>query len=181
MGHSGKVLFMRIFIAVLVLIFSFQFSSKAIEYETSSKYWNSKTDGPTTIEGAIKRFFINSRLEPIEGIWLDAGYGWFAIKKDKDDSYKKWQIKSTSPALDGSVEGTLFKTDDKNVFSGKVRIEWPDPDNESWFVFATSNFTLKMHDINLIEYNIERYAAELESYMIRIWPLNFDEYNKEFY
>ena len=40
---------------------------------------------------------------------------------------------------------------------------------------------MKMHDIDLIEYEIERYAAEKESYMIRIWPLDFENYNKEFY
>ncbi len=172
---------MRIFIAILVLIFSFQSSSKAIEYETFSKYWNSKTDGPTTIEGAIKRFFINSRLEPIEGIWLDVDYGWFAIKKDKNGSYKKWQIKSTSPALDGSIEATLNKTNDDQIYTGNVRIEWPDPDNENWFVFATSKLTMKIGDIDFIEYSVERYSAEPESVLIRIWPLNFDEYNKEFY
>ena len=172
---------MRIFIAVLVLIFSFQFSSKAIEYETSSKYWNSKTDGPTTIEGAIKRFFINSRLEPIEGIWLDVGYGWFAIKKDKNGSFKKWQIKSTSPALDGSIEATLNKTNDDQIYTGNVRIEWPDPDNENWFVFATSKITMKMENIDFIEYSVESYSAEPESVLIRVWPLNFDEYNNEFY
>ena len=180
-GHSEKVLLMKKFLLSIVIGILFCNIGFAIEYETSSKFWNSKTDGPTTIDGAIKRFFINNRLDSIEGIWLDAGYGWFAIKKNKDGSYKKWQIKSTSPALDGSIESTIYKTDEEKIFSGKVRIEWPDPDNENWFVFATSNFTINMHDINLIDYKIERYAAEPESYMIRIWPLDFNEYNKEFY
>ena len=166
----------------LILIFLiFVNSAKAIEYEKSSKYWNSKTDGPTTIEGAINRFFINSRLDPIEGIWLDRGYGWFAIKKDKNGTYKKWQIKSTSPALNGSIEATIEKTDDTKKFIGNVRIEWPDPQNENWFVFATSKLTLKMENIEFIEYTVDRYSAEPESILIRIWPLDFDKHNNEFH
>ena len=172
---------MKKFIFILILTSCIQISVNAVEYEKSSKYWNSKTDGPTTIEGAINRFFINSRLDPIEGIWLDRGYGWFAIKKDKNGTYKKWQIKSTSPALNGSIEATIEKTDDPNKFIGNVRIEWPDPQNENWFVFATSKLTLKMENIEFIEYNVERYSAEPESIMIRVWPLDFDQYNKEFY
>ena len=172
---------MKRFLLILILTLSFQISVKAIEYEKSSKYWNSKTDGPTTIEGAINRFFINNRLDPIEGIWLDRGYGWFAIKKDKNGSYKKWQIKSTNPALDGSIESTFDKTDDPQIFTGNVRIEWPDPENENWFVFATSKLTLKMQDIEFVEYTIERYASEPESILIRVWPLDFDKHNKEFY
>ena len=168
-------------IYLILIFFIFVNSAKAIEYEKSSKYWNSKTDGPTTIEGAINRFFINSRLDPIEDIWLDRGYGWFAIKKDKNGTYKKWQIKSTSPALNGSIEATIEKTDDPNKFIGNVRIEWPDPQNENWFVFATSKLTLKMENIEFIEYNVERYSAEPESILIRVWPLDFDQYNKEFY
>ena len=168
-------------ILIFILTLCVQFSVKAIEYEESSKYWNSKTSGPTTIEGAINRFFKNSRLDPIEGIWLDRGYGWFAIKKDKNGSYKKWQIKSTSPALDGSIEATLNKTDDPEIYIGSVRIEWPDPDNEDWFVFATSKFTLKIMNIELIEYTIDRYSAEPESILIRVWPLDFYKYNEEFY
>ena len=181
LGHSEKVFFIKRLLFTLTIGILWCNIGLGIEYETSSKFWNSKTNAPTTIEDAINRFFINNRLDSIEGIWLDAGYGWFAIKKNKKDSYKKWQIKSTTRALDGSIESTLYKTDEKNVFSGKVRIEWPDPDNEDWFVFATSNSTVKMHDIDLIEYEIERYAAEKESYMIRIWPLDFENYNKEFY
>ena len=67
------------------------------------------------------------------------------IKKEKNGSYIKWQIKSTSPALNGSVEATFDKTDDSDIYTGSVRIEWPDPNNENWFVFATSKITLKMH------------------------------------
>ena len=168
-------------IYIILIFLIFVNSAKAIEYEKSSKYWNSKTDGPTTIEGAINRFFINSRLDPIEGIWLDRGYGWFAIKKDKNGTYKKWQIKSTSPALNGSIEATFEKTDDPEIFIGNVRIEWPDPKNENWFVFATSKLTLKMENIEFVEYKVERYSAEPESILIRVWPLDFDQYNKEFY
>ena len=50
---------MKRLILILILTFSIQVSVKAIEYEESSKYWNSKADGPTTIEGAINRFFKN--------------------------------------------------------------------------------------------------------------------------
>jgi hypothetical protein len=172
---------MKRLLLIIILTLSFLVSANAIEYEMSSKYWNSETDGPTTIEGAIKRFFINSRLDPIEGIWLDRGYGWFAIKKTKDGSYKKWQIKSTNPALDGSIESTYNKTDDLEIYTGNVRIEWPDPNDEDWFVFATSKLTLKMGNVDFIEYTIERYSAEPESILIRVWPLDFDKYNKEFY
>ena len=172
---------MKRLLLILILTLSFQSLAKAIEYEESSKYWNSKTNGPTTIEGAINRFFINSRLDSIEGIWLDRGYGWFAIKKDKSGSYKKWQIKSTSPALDGSVEATFNKTDDPEIYIGSVRIEWPDPGNENWFVFATSKLTIKMENIEFIEYTVDRYSSEPESILIRVWPLDFDKYNKEFY
>jgi hypothetical protein len=172
---------MKKLVLIFILTLCFKFSAQAIEYEVSSKYWNSKTDGPITIEGAINRFFLNSRLDPIEGIWLDRGYGWFAIKKEKNGSYKKWQIKSTSPALNGSVEATFDKTDDSDIYTGSVRIEWPDPNNENWFVFATSKITLKMETIEFIEYSIDRYSAEPESILIRLWPLNFDNYNKEFY
>ena len=169
-----------LFILIGILFSNIGFTQD-IEYETSSKFWNSKTNGPKTIDGAIKRFFKNNKLDPIEGIWLDAGYGWFAIKKNKDGSYKKWQIKSTSPALDGSVEATIFKTNEKYIYNGKIRIEWPDPNDDNWFVFATSDLHLKMYDIDHIEYNVERYSALPESYMIRIWPIDFESYNKEFY
>jgi len=172
---------MRIFIAVLVLIFSFQFSTEAIDYQTSSKYWNSNTNGPTTIEGAIKRFFINSRLEPIEGIWLESGFGWFAIKKEEDGSFKKWQIKSTNPALDGSIEATINKDSNYPSYTGNVRIEWPDPNDQNWFVFATSEFTMKMEGSDLIEYSVERFSAEPETFLIRVWPFDLDNYNKEFF
>ena len=179
--HDEKLFIMKKFIFILILTSCIQISVNAVEYEKSSKYWNSKTDGPTTIEGAINRFFINSRLDPIEGIWLDRGYGWFAIKKDKNGTYKKWQIKSTSPALNGSIEATIEKTDDPKKFIGNVRIEWPDPQNKNWFVFATSKLTLKMENIEFIEYTVDRYSAQPESILIRIWPLDFEKHNKEFY
>ena len=76
---------------------------------------------------------------------------------------------------------TLNKTNDDQIYTGNVRIEWPDPDNENWFVFATSKITMKMENIDFIEYSVERYAAQPESVLIRVWPLNFDEYNNEFY
>ena len=83
--------------------------------------------------------------------------------------------------FDGSVESTLDKTDDPEIFTGNVRIEWPDPENENWFVFATSKLTLKMENIEFIEYNVERYSAEPKSILIRVWPLDFDKYNEEFF
>ena len=39
---------------------------------------------------------------------------------------------------------------------------------------------MKIVNIDFIEYSVERYSAEPEGALIRIWPLNFDEYNKSF-
>ena len=38
-----------------------------------------------------------------------------------------------------------------------------------------------MENIEFVEYKVERYSAEPESILIRVWPLDFDQYNKEFY
>ncbi|WP_415301055.1 hypothetical protein [Candidatus Pelagibacter sp. Uisw_134_02] len=172
---------MKRLLLILILTLSFQFSTEAIEYQISSKHWNSNTNGPTTIEGAIKRFFINSRLEPIEGIWYESNFGWFAIKKEEGGSFKKWQIKSTNPALDGSIEATINKDSVYPSYTGSVRIEWPDPNDKNWFVFATSDFSMKMDGNDLIEYRVKEFSAQPETFLIRIWPFNLDEYNKEFF
>ena len=146
---------MKRLLLILILTLSFQFSTEAIEYQISSKHWNSNTNGPTTIEGAIK--------------------------KEEGGSFKKWQIKSTNPALDGSIEATINKDSVYPSYTGSVRIEWPDPNDKNWFVFATSDFSMKMEGNDLIEYRVKEFSAQPETFLIRIWPFNLDEYNKEFF
>ena len=48
-------------------------------------------------------------------------------------------------------------------------------------MFATSKLTLRMENIEFIEYTVDRYSAQPESILIRIWPLDFDKHNNEFY
>ena len=48
---------------------------KADDYQTTSPYWSTEKNGPTSKQEAIDMFFKDRTLDPIEGIWMIPDWG----------------------------------------------------------------------------------------------------------
>ena len=95
---------------------AFNFSIvKSDSYQTSSPYWSTVKDGPTTQQQAIDMFFKGRDLDPIEGIYTVPDWGLVVITKHKD-GYRQYVIDIIFSGLNGTHETTYFKTQNPNVF-----------------------------------------------------------------
>ena len=128
-------------ILTLILVFNFSIV-KSDSYQTSSPYWSTVKDGPTTQQQAIDMFFKGRDLDPIEGIYTVPDWGLVAITKHKD-GYRQYVIDVIFSGLNGTHETTYFKTSNPNVFDFFERISWEDG---SWYKFKTSEGKLTLKD-----------------------------------
>ena len=79
-----------------------------------SRYWSTKKVVSTNQLEIINKYFKKRMdLNPIEGIWLQEGYGTIAIIKDPSLKmlYRKYIIESfEDPSLNGTMDGTFTRT-----------------------------------------------------------------------
>ena len=159
---------LKIITLLFILIFNFSIV-KADSYQTSSPYWSTVKDGPTTQQQAIDMFFKDRTLDPIEGIWMIPDWGIVAITK-REDGYVQYVVDIEFEGLNGTQETTYFKTEDPNVFNFFERISWPE---ENWYIFKTSAGKLILKDDNFAEITfVEEFAQDpIGSNKIeKIWP-----------
>ena len=89
-------------LAIFAIILVFNFSiAKSDSYQTSSPYWSTVKDGPTTQQQAIDMFFKGRELDPIEGIYNVPDWGLVAITKYKD-GYRQYVIDIIFSGLNGT-------------------------------------------------------------------------------
>ena len=68
-----------LFIIIFVVL---NFSQiKADNYQTSSPYWSTIKNGPTSKQEAIDMFFKDRPLDSLEGVWMESNWGLVAITK----------------------------------------------------------------------------------------------------
>jgi len=149
---------------------------KADNYQTTSPYWSTEKNGPRSIDQAIKMFFKDRPLDPLEGVWTESDWGLVAITKS-GNNYHKYLISVDYRGLDGTHETTYLKTTDSNFFTFFTRISWEDG---NWYKFKTSSGTLVLKNENYAERVIDRYAMYPNGTLIRNWPTDLYAYNKQF-
>lgn len=164
---------------VLVTIFQILTIQKIFAYETTSPYWSTYKNGPLTMDKAIKKFFKNRPLDPIEGIWTESDWGLVAITKD-GDVYKKYVIGVSFSGLNGTHETTYLRTPSSDVFTFFTRIVFGSSGNPSGYKFKTSSGTLIIKNENFIQYEIDKYAINPNGTFIRNWPLDLYAHNSQF-
>ena len=154
----------------ITIFFLFNFSQvKADNYQTTSPYWSTEKNGPTSKQEAIDMFFKDRTLDPLEGIWMIPDWGMVAITK-REDGYVQYVVDIKFEELNGTQETTYFITEDPNVFNFFERISWPDG---NWYVFKTSTGTLILKDDNFAEITfVEEFAQNLMggNKIEKIWP-----------
>ena len=154
-------------------VYSSEFPSR---YETSSPYWNTYGSGPKTTEACINKFLKNRELDPIEGIWMETGYGVVCITKS-GNKFSKYLISVQDGKWDGTIETTYFKTANKKIYSAMVRIDFRSTDG---YKHATSTGNLIIENVNYGDGYIDKYAIDKSYDLIRQWPLDFYAHNKKF-
>ena len=85
---------------------------KADNYQTSSSYWSTEKNGPTSIDQAVEMFFKDRPLDPLEGVWMSQDWGLVTIKKS-GDQYHEYMIDVYHSGLNGTKGRTYFKTSNK--------------------------------------------------------------------
>ena len=154
---------------IIFLVHNFS-QVKADNYQTTSPYWSTEKNGPTSKQEAIDMFFKDRTLDPIEGIWMIPDWGMVAITK-REDGYVQYVVDIVFEGLNGTQETTYFKTEDPNVFNFFERISWPDG---NWYIFKTSTGTLILKDDNLAEITfVEEFAQSIigGNKIEKIWPI----------
>jgi uncharacterized membrane-anchored protein len=156
---------LKIITLLFILIFNFSIV-KADSYQTSSPYWSTIKDGPTTQQQAIDMFFKGRDLDPIEGIYTMPDWGLVAITKHKD-GYRQYVIDIIFSGLNGTHETTYFKTSNPNVFDFFERISWEDG---SWYKFKTSEGQLTLKDGGEFAENkfVESFIES--NVLTKVWP-----------
>ena len=156
---------LKIITLLIILIFNFS-TVKADSYQTSSPYWSTVKDGPTTQQQAIDMFFKGRDLDPIEGIYTMPDWGLVAITKHKD-GYRQYVIDIIFSGLNGTHETTYFKTSNPNVFDFFERISWEDG---SWYKFKTSEGQLTLKDGGEFAENkfVESFIES--NVLTKVWP-----------
>jgi uncharacterized membrane-anchored protein len=156
---------LKIITLLIILIFNFSIV-KADSYQTSSPYWSTVKDGPTTQQQAIDMFFKGRDLDPIEGIYTVPDWGLLAITKHKD-GYRQYVIDIIFSGLNGTHETTYFKTSNPNVFDFFERISWEDG---SWYKFKTSEGQLTLKDGGEFAENkfVESFIES--NVLTKVWP-----------
>ena len=156
---------LKIITLLIILIFNFS-TVKADSYQTSSPYWSTVKDGPTTQQQAIDMFFKGRELDPIEGIYTMPDWGLVAITKHKD-GYRQYVIDIIFSGLNGTHETTYFKTSNPNVFDFFERISWEDG---SWYKFKTSEGQLTLKDGGEFAENkfVESFIES--NVLTKVWP-----------
>ena len=156
---------LKIITLLIILIFNFSIV-KADSYQTSSPYWSTVKDGPTTQQQAIDMFFKGRDLDPIEGIYTMPDWGLVAITKHKD-GYRQYVIDIKFSGLNGTHETTYFKTSNPNVFDFFERISWEDG---SWYKFKTSEGQLTLKDGGEFAENkfVESFIES--NVLTKVWP-----------
>lgn len=158
----------KILFFALILVFNFSIV-KSDSYQTSSPYWSTIKDGPTTQKEAIEMFFMDRDLDPIEGIYSVPDWGLVAITKYKD-GYRQYVIDIIFSGLNGTHETTYFKTQNPNVFDFFERISWEDG---SWYKFKTSKgqLTLKNGGKSAENRYVESFADFSDGDVLtKVWP-----------
>ena len=128
------------------------FSDFPTSYEKSSQFWTTHGTGPKTTDKFIKKFLKDRVLDPLEGIWMETGYGIIGITKS-GSNYVKYLISVQDGTFDGTIETTYFKTAGKKIYSAMVRIDFPLKSGEG-YLHATSTATLTLKNINFAKTNI---------------------------
>lgn len=169
---------MRKIIIFFVVVF-FTLPVSAITYETYSPYWTSHTNssGPKSEQGAINSFFLDRKLEMIEGIWQEDDYGTVAIVKMSSTKFEKYVIYTSNYELNGTKEATIFLNPNTNTHNMFIRIEWK---TENGFKYATSKANLNYINKNELSSYIFDYVDDKISEYTRIWPADIIEYNQSF-
>jgi len=140
---------------------------KADNYQTSSPYWSTEKNGPTSKQEAIDMFFKDRTLDPIEGIWMIPDWGMVAITK-REDGYVQYVVNIEFEGLNGTQETTYFKTENPNVFNFFERISWPDG---NWYKFKTSAGTLILRDDYSAEITFtDEFVENSQNKIEKIWP-----------
>ena len=171
--------FMKKLLGILVLGLlwcNIGFAEYPSRYEKSSQFWTTYGNGPKTTDQFIKKFLKSRELDPLEGIWMQTGYGIVGITKS-GNNYVKYLINVQDGIWNGSIETTYFKTAAKKIYSAMVRIDFKKGDGH---VHATSTATVMLENINFATVYIDRYAINKNHELIRQWPLDFYTYNKKF-
>ena len=155
-------------IIALILVFNFSIV-KSDSYQTSSPYWSTVKDGPTTQQQAIDMFFKGRDLDPIEGIYTVPDWGLVAITKHKD-GYRQYVIDIIFSGLNGTHETTYIKTSNPDVFDFFERISWEDG---SWYKFKTSKGQLTLRNGGKSAEN--RYVESFADFsdgdiLTKVWP-----------
>ena len=159
---------LKIITLLIILIFNFSIV-KADSYQTSSPYWSTVKDGPTTQQQAIDMFFKGRDLDPIEGIYTVPDWGLVVITKHKD-GYRQYVIDIIFSGLNGTHETTYFKTQNPNVFDFFERISWEDG---SWYKFKTSKGQLtlknggKFAEVRFVESFADFADGDI---LTKVWP-----------
>ena len=141
---------------------------QAASYETSSPYWSTSKNGPTSTNQAIEMFFKDRKLDPLEGIWMELNWGLGAIKKH-GSGYRKYLISVKFEGLNGTHETTYFKTEDPKIYTFFTRTSWRD---NSWYKFRTMPGTLILDNVNFAERDIEGsvWPGNPDGTLTRNWP-----------
>ena len=169
---------MRNFLILFICTFfwtSYSLAEFPQKYEKSSIFWTTSGDGPNSADQFIKKFLEGRKLDPLEGIWMQRGSGVIGITKS-EKKYLKYYINVPNGQLNGTIETTFFKTPEKKVYSGMVRIDFP---NGEEYLHATSTVTLIFKNINFAEVHVDKYASNKNHTLIRQWPLDFNTHNEK--
>ena len=150
------------------------------QWETHSEFWNTSASGPKSKDAFINKFLKNKELDPIEGVWMQTGYGLVGIVK-QGDNYKKYLI-NVEEGLNGSIETTYFKTAGEKIYSSMVRIDFARTKGGEftgkWY-HGTSTGTLILKNENYAEGFVDQYAIDPNHQLIRQWPLDLYVHNKK--
>ena len=157
--------FYKILFLALILVFNFSIV-KSDSYQTSSPYWSTIKDGPTTQKEAIDMFFMDRDLDPIEGIYTLPNWGLVAITKHKD-GYRQYVIDIIFSELNGTHETTYFKTQNPNTFDFFERISWEDG---SWYKFKTSKGQLILKNGGKSAENRYVESFSEDDVLTKVWP-----------
>jgi len=152
---------------------------QAASDETSSPYWSTSKNGPTSIEQTIEMFFKGRKLDPLEGIWMESNWGLVAIKKH-GLGYQKYVISVRFRGLNGTHETTIFKTASPKVYTFFTRSSRR---YNSWYKFRTYTGKYFLKNENFAERDIEsKYAwpGNPDGTLIRNWPTDLYAHNKKF-
>ena len=152
---------------------SYCLAERPHKYEKTSPYWNTYGDGPKSENQFIKKFLEGRKIDPLEGVWMESGAGIIGITKS-GEKYLKYYINVPNFPFNGTIETTFFKTPSDKVFSGMVRIDFPNGEN---YLHVTSTATLILENINLAEVQIDKYGGDAT--FIRKWPLDFYAHNEK--